>query len=30
GLVLKADIRPGYQDQLAAKVMRVEDHLERE
>ena len=27
GLVLKADIRPGYDGQLAAKVERVEDHL---
>ena len=27
GLVLKADIRPGYDGQLAAKVQRVEDHL---
>jgi uncharacterized protein YqgV (UPF0045/DUF77 family) len=27
GLVLKADIRPGYDDQLAAKVRRVEEHL---
>ena len=26
-LVLKADIRPGYTDQLAAKVARVEQHL---
>jgi uncharacterized protein (TIGR00106 family) len=26
-LVLKADIRPGYADQLAAKVQRVEDAL---
>ncbi len=26
-LVLKADIRPGYEGQLAAKVQRVEDHL---
>ena len=26
-LVLKADIRPGYTDQLAAKVQRVEQHL---
>src|SRR5881392_1265125 len=27
GLVLKADIRPGYDDQLRAKVERVEEHL---
>jgi len=27
GLVLKADVRPGYDGQLAAKVERVEDHL---
>ncbi|GAB3258134.1 MTH1187 family thiamine-binding protein [Alteromonas gracilis] len=27
GLVLKADIRPGYDGQLAAKVERVERHL---
>jgi len=27
GLVLKADIRPGYDGQLAAKVERVEEHL---
>jgi uncharacterized protein YqgV (UPF0045/DUF77 family) len=27
GLVLKADIRPGYDGQLTAKVQRVEDHL---
>ncbi len=27
GLVLKADIRPGYDDQLGAKVRRVEEHL---
>ncbi len=27
GLVLKADIRPGYTGQLTAKVRRVEDHL---
>ncbi len=26
-LVLKADIRPGYTGQLAAKVERVEEHL---
>ncbi|MCW2849083.1 MAG: family thiamine-binding protein [Marmoricola sp.] len=30
GLVLKADIRPGYDGQLAAKVERVEEHLRRE
>lgn len=27
GLVLKADIRPGYTGQLTAKVERVEQHL---
>lgn len=27
GLVLKADIRPGFEGQLTAKVERVEDHL---
>ena len=27
GLVLKADIRPGYDGQLTAKVERVEEHL---
>src|SRR3954468_1592171 len=27
GLVLKADIRPGYDGQLGAKVERVEQHL---
>jgi uncharacterized protein (TIGR00106 family) len=27
GLVLKADIRPGYDGQLSAKVERVEEHL---
>jgi uncharacterized protein (TIGR00106 family) len=27
GLVLKADIRPGYAGQLTAKVERVESHL---
>ncbi|MFD6073314.1 thiamine-binding protein [Amycolatopsis lurida] len=27
GLVLKADIRPGYEGQLTAKVERVEKHL---
>ena len=27
GLVLKADIRPGYEGQLTAKVERVEQHL---
>ncbi|MDX3656497.1 MTH1187 family thiamine-binding protein [Streptomyces sp. ID05-26A] len=26
-LVLKADIRPGYSGQLAAKVARIEEHL---
>ncbi|HLT82628.1 MAG TPA: thiamine-binding protein [Phototrophicaceae bacterium] len=26
-LVLKADLRPGYEGQLAAKVERVEEHL---
>ncbi|GHF47953.1 hypothetical protein GCM10017566_21540 [Amycolatopsis bartoniae] len=26
-LVLKADIRPGYEGQLSAKVDRVEEHL---
>jgi uncharacterized protein (TIGR00106 family) len=26
-LVLKADIRPGYTDQLRAKVERIEQHL---
>ncbi|MBX7449166.1 MTH1187 family thiamine-binding protein [Mycolicibacterium sp. 3033] len=26
-LVLKADIRPGYRDQLTAKVVRIEDAL---
>ena len=30
GLVLKADIRPGYDGQLAAKVERVEEHLREE
>ena len=29
GLVLKADIRPGYDDQLTAKVDRIEEHLSR-
>ena len=29
-LVLKADIRPGYDGQLAAKVERVEEHLREE
>jgi len=29
GLVLKADLRPGYTGQLQAKVGRVEDHLSR-
>jgi uncharacterized protein (TIGR00106 family) len=28
GLVLKADIRPGYDGQLAAKVERIEQALE--
>ena len=27
GLVLKADIRPGYEGQLTAKVERIESHL---
>ncbi|MDQ7802574.1 thiamine-binding protein [Amycolatopsis sp. A133] len=27
GLVLKADIRPGFSDQLEAKVERIEAHL---
>ena len=27
GLVLKADIRAGYDGQLTAKVARVEEHL---
>src|SRR3954468_13438942 len=27
GLVLKADIRPGYDGQLTAKVERIEQHL---
>jgi uncharacterized protein (TIGR00106 family) len=27
GIVLKADIRPGHEGQLRAKVDRVEDHL---
>ncbi len=27
GLVLKADIRPGFSDQLEAKVDRIETHL---
>ena len=27
GLVLKADIRPGYTGQLTAKVERIEQHL---
>ncbi len=30
GLVLKADIRPGYNDQLTAKVERVEQHLRQD
>lgn len=29
GLVLKADIRPGYTGQLTAKVQRIEDALDR-
>ncbi|GAA1675908.1 thiamine-binding protein [Fodinicola feengrottensis] len=29
GLVLKADIRPGFTGQLAAKVQRVEEQLAR-
>ena len=29
GLVLKADIRPGYRGQLTAKVERIEQALER-
>lgn len=29
GLVLKADIRPGYTGQLQAKVDHVEEHLRR-
>ncbi|GGI72825.1 hypothetical protein GCM10011581_07250 [Saccharopolyspora subtropica] len=29
-LVLKADIRPGYTNQLQEKVRRVEEHLSRE
>lgn len=28
GLVLKADLRPGYEGQLEAKVQRVEEHLQ--
>lgn len=28
GLVLKADIRPGYHGQLEAKIERVEEHLQ--
>ena len=27
GLVLKADIRPGYTDQLTAKVQRIDERL---
>ncbi len=27
GIVLKADIRPGHEGQLTAKVERVEEHL---
>jgi uncharacterized protein YqgV (UPF0045/DUF77 family) len=30
GLVLKADIRPGFEGQLTAKVERVEKHLDGE
>jgi uncharacterized protein (TIGR00106 family) len=30
GLVLKADIRPGYSDQLTTKVERVDAHLAEE
>ncbi|GAA3542045.1 thiamine-binding protein [Amycolatopsis ultiminotia] len=30
GLVLKADIRPGYEGQLTAKVDRVEAHLRQD
>jgi uncharacterized protein YqgV (UPF0045/DUF77 family) len=30
GLVLKADIRPGYEGQLTAKVQRIEDTLAAE
>ncbi len=30
GLVLKADIRPGYDGQLTAKVARVEQHLDEQ
>ncbi len=30
GLVLKADIRPGFTGQLTAKVERVEEHLRKE
>lgn len=29
-LVLKADLRPGYEGQLSAKVERVEQHLRTE
>jgi uncharacterized protein YqgV (UPF0045/DUF77 family) len=29
-LVLKADIRPGWAGQMAAKVARVEQHLGRD
>ncbi|MEU0495856.1 thiamine-binding protein [Mycobacterium sp. NPDC006124] len=29
GLVLKADIRPGYTGELTAKVQRLEDALDR-
>jgi uncharacterized protein (TIGR00106 family) len=28
GLVLKADIRPGHEGQLTAKVERIEQHLQ--
>ncbi|MDQ2624922.1 MAG: thiamine-binding protein [Actinomycetota bacterium] len=30
GLVLKADIRPGFTGQLTAKVERVEEHLRKD
>ena len=30
GLVLKADIRPGYTGELTAKVQRLEDALDRQ
>jgi uncharacterized protein (TIGR00106 family) len=29
-LVLKADLRPGYADQLTAKASRVREHLDQE